>query len=440
MLTSEPESVWGGQQSFSIVGTECDDDTLLIESNSKQTGQPMRLTLPTLCITYANMAFSNAVGGHQSPYPASAAYGPRYFDPPIELTDASEIEKFTWIRGAGRVVIGPLETFVEWFPWRTLVVPRLRIRTNQSATAVLVVPETQIFPDQPLIIKVKQYSCGRHVGGFRIEKRHPEWRPPEKPQRYDLWVRVINGKTREPLSQAALNLLRWDSGAPTPYGDGGFRLTEQHHTDGNGVVHKTNCPSNELVAVTLHLAGWRAVARCFRPLPGQRVRFQMNAWRLSEAVVRYTWKETDVLEDMALLTGRSPGAILDQNRLTDPSELSAGMSINLPCYEASYRLERGDSFNWLARAFAYASDTELAKLNGVSDLAELARSAVIRLPGWHFFYARQGDTLERLDALFALPVGWSRTVGRVHHPDSRLPYIWETIAVPTKDFVGTHSL
>ena len=75
MITREEESVRNGQQKFSIVGTECENDTLLIESTIKQAEQPLRLTLPTLCITYADMAFSNAVGGQQVPFPDSESYG-----------------------------------------------------------------------------------------------------------------------------------------------------------------------------------------------------------------------------------------------------------------------------------------------------------------------------------------------------------------------------
>ncbi len=59
----------------------------------------------------------------------------------------------------------------------------------------------------------------------------------------------------------------------------------------------------------------------------------------------------------------------------------------------------------------------------------------IILPGWHFFYARGGESLEEFDAMFGLPSGCSRTVGRVHHPDARLPLACETVAVPTLGFV-----
>ena len=111
------------------------------------------------------------------------------------------------------------------------------------------------------------------------------------------------------------------------------------------------------------------------------------------------------------------------------------MRISLPCYAATYRMEPGDTFEWLAEAFAYSGVEELARLNGLDDPSQLDGGVDISLPGWHFFYARPGDALERIDEMFGLPPGWSRTVGRVHHPDPRLPYESETIAMPTEGFV-----
>lgn len=430
--------VWGGHQEFQLVGTDCHEDTLRIVSNYKQVEQPLRLTLPTLCITYADMKFTNAIGGKQKNYPDSSAYGPTFFDPPVEIVGAEEVEKFTWIRGAHRVVIGPEKTEVEWGMWNSLVIPRLRLDKKKPTTAMLTVTDVPIVVDMELAIKVMQYADGRHIGGIRIEKRHPDWKPGEEPKEYDLWIRVINGETMEPMPEMRLNLFRWDPKVSTPYGKEGFRLVEQRYTDGHGTIRDSNRPSDELEAVTLHNPGWRAVTRCFRPLPGQRVRFHMRAWRLKEDVVPYTWKANDTLECMALLTGYTAEDILQCNKLADPAALRAGMHISLPCYAATYRMEPGDTFEWLAEAFGYPDVKELAKLNGLGDPSQLNGGMDIQLPGWHFFYARRGDTLEQIDEMFDLPLGCSRTVGRVHHPDPRLPYESESIAVPTEGFVEAY--
>jgi hypothetical protein len=114
------------------------------------------------------------------------------------------------------------------------------------------------------------------------------------------------------------------------------------------------------------------------------------------------------------------------------------MQITLPCWAATYRLEGTDTAEWLAHAFSYTDPDELCRANQVRDPSELYEAREIALPGWHFFYARPGDLLERIDAMFGLPAGCSRAVGRVHHPDARLPYAGETVAVPTREFAKTH--
>ena len=118
--------------------------------------------------------------------------------------------------------------------------------------------------------------------------------------------------------------------------------------------------------------------------------------------------------------------------------LGAGRKILLPCYAASYSMDPGDSLAWLAEAFCYEDADELARLNGLRGAEELDGGSPTQLPGWHFFYAREGEPLERIDEMFGLLPGWSRAVGRVHHADARLAYPFETIAVPTQGFAELH--
>jgi hypothetical protein len=423
--------MWSGEQVFRVVGTDRYADSLHIKSDYSGSEMPLTLVLPTLCITYADMRFANDIGGAQENYPASQAYGPLYFSPPVEILGESEVKRLTWIRGAHRVTIGPEETEIEWYPRKKLIIPRLRMDEKTPAQAVLHVKDVPVPPAQRAVIKVLQYADGRHVGGIRVEKRHPEWKPPEEPLEYDLWIRVIDGVNGSPIPEARLKLFRWDPGVATPYGKGGFVLVDQRHTDGDGVVHDAHRPSGDREAVVLDLPGWRAVARCFRPLGGQHVRLFLRAWPLKKAAMDYTWQRGDTLDSMALLTGHRAQDILKDNGLADPSDLKPGMGISLPCYAATYRMEAGDTFEWLAEAFGYEGVEELAKLNGVRDLAAWDGSTDIVLPGWYFFYARPDESLERLDGMFQLPRGSARTVGRVHHADPRLPYEGETIAVPS---------
>jgi hypothetical protein len=431
-MTSESNIlVWSGKQTFRLVSTDRYTDSLRIKTALKGSEIPLRLILPTLCITYADMRFANAIGGEQENYPASQAYGPTYFDPPVELNGESEVRKFTWIRGAHRVVIGAKDTVIEWYPWKMLIIPRLRLDKKTPATAILSVKDVPISLEQPLVIKVLQYADGRHVGGIRVEKRHPEWIPPEKSREYDLWVRVVDAVKRVPIPEARLNLFRWDPKMTTPYGQGGLNLVDQCYTNSDGVYHDKNRPSGELEAVALYLPGWRAVARCFRPLEGQHVRLYIRAWPLKPTTLPYIWRHDDSLEHIEHLTGHKARNILKDNGLSDPSDLKPGIGISLPCYSATYRMEPGDTFEWLSEAFGYESVKEVSKLNGMRDLSSWDGSSDIVLPGWYFFYAPPNASLERIDEQFGLSKGSVRTVGRVHHADSRLPYEGETIAIPT---------
>ena len=429
---------WGGQQAFQVVGSELHEDTLRVESNyKKQREKMLKLSLPTLCITFADMKFTNAIGGAQLPFPASRAYA-SFFTPPVVLSGPTDIEKFTWIRGARRVTIGPDKTEVEWMLGETLVIPRLRIEQKKPVEARLEVPTLEIDLRQQLAIQVKQFADGRHIGGVRIEKRHPDWKPEDRPHLYDLWVQVINAATLQPIPEAIIKIFHWDPKLTTPYGTGGLRLTDQRSTDGAGVVHPPLRPSDELEAVTLARPGWASAARCFRPLSGQPVRLHLRAWPLRKEARPYTWRTGDKLESLALLTGLSVQTILRQNKLKSAAQLKRGKVIQLPCYAAAYWLGGNDTPEQVASAFGYKGVEEISKLNKGWSRAGLDGSRAIRLIGWHFVYARAGDTLENLNKLFSLPAGACRPIGRVFHPDPRLPYESEVIAVPTEAFAKKH--
>ena len=430
--------VWSGSQQFSFVGTDRHEDTLRIESNylNVQTvEEPLRLDLPTLCITLADMKFANAIGGELASYPNSAHYGHTYFSTPRVINSEEEVEKFTWIRGAHKVEIGPEQTTIEWYIKNDLVVPRLRVGADESVEAVLTIPSLEISVDKKFVMKVMQYADGRHLGGLRIEKRHPKWTPKHEPQEYDLWVRVVDGETMAPMSEVKLNLFRWDPNMHTPFGEGGFQLVEQRWTGGDGAIYLTNRPSGELEAVVLDLPGWRALPRCFRPLPGESVRFHMRTWQLKQGFIRYTWKLSDTLERMAALSGCAIADILQHNSIADPKMLKPGMEIDLACYDAIYNMEENDTAEWLADTFGYANVAELARFNGIS-AAQLEDASDIHLTGWLFFHAPEAISLEQIDALFDLPSGSFRTVGRTYHPYPQVPLEGEIIAVPCEAFAG----
>lgn len=434
MAKSTEPITWKGKYAFRLSGSGLHEDTLRIKSNYRKQEQMLKLVLPTLCITYADAKFQDRVGGEQENFPASRAYGPAYFDPPIEILGEQDIEKFTYIRGAHRVEIGPKETVIEFPSWKDLVVPRLRIDQKKPAEASLRVPDTHISVDQPLQITALQYADGRHVGGVRLEKRHPKWRPPETKNVYSLWIRVIDGVTLQPLPEVMVDILHWDAKAKTPYGAGGFRLDERLYTDGGGCIEVPNRPSGELEAYVVRQPGSRAVVRCLRPLAGQKVRLHMRVWPLKRDTVRIAWPSGDKLDIVAQRTGHSIEDILQLNRLKSSSMPKPGMRINLPCYVAAYQLEPWDTLDWVGETFGYRDAKGLAEVNGLKDVTDLDGGTEIKLPDWRFYYAQENDTLEKIDTMLGLPKGSSITVGRVFHPDPRLPYAGETVAVPTPLF------
>ena len=433
-MSAEQTVTWEGSQTFRLTASGLHEDTLRIVPNYRKQEALLKLRLPTLCITYADMKFQNAVGGEQDNYPASRAYGTAYFDPPVEITDTADIERLTYIRGARRVTIGPEETVIEFGSWQDLVIPRLRLDLKEPAEATLAVPEVTLHKELPLGIDVMQFADGRHVGGVRLEKRHPDYKRPPTKERYDLWIRVIDGHTLQPLPECRVDIWQWDPKLPTPYGRGGFKLDMSAWTDGSGGVEVQGRPSGQLEAYSVRLPGRRVVPRCLRPLAGQKVRLHMRAWRLKTASIRYTWSTSDTLERIAALTGHGENEILSLNRLKTASVLVPGLVINLPCWAGAYQLESWDDPGWVGAAFGYKDADGLLKKSGLRGWSDYHPDAGLKLPDWHFFYAREGDTLDSIDRMFGLREGSAVTVGRVYRPDRRLLFAGETVAVPSSVF------
>lgn len=421
---------WRGEHGFQINGSGLHEDTLRVSNNYPNSEGQLQLVLPTLCITYADMAFQNAIGGKQENYPASKEYGP-FFDPPKVINGEAEIEHLTYIRGASRVEIGPEQTIIQFPSWKDLVIPRLRIDQEKGAEAVLAIDEVGINVLEPLEVSVRQYADGRHVGGVKIRKEHPEFEPPQLTREYDIWIRVIDGMTLEPMQEAMVNVWHWEPKAATPYGAGSFQLADRQHTDGTGAVYLTGRPSEELEAVSVYVPGYRVVPRTYRPLSGQHLRLTMRAWPLTPGTMRFTWRSGIQLAGLAQVTGRPEGEILQLNRLRSAADLSAGMTITLPCYAATYRLESWDTMDWIGGAFGYRDAAGLARASGLAAPGDYDGSADLNLPDWRFFYARENDNLDLFDRMFGVAEGSSIAVGRVFRPEPRLLFHGETVAVPT---------
>lgn len=422
---------WGGSHAFRLNSTAVHEDTLRISCSYRKEESMLKLLLPTLCITYADMKFQNEIGGQQKNYPDSESYGPLYFDRPVAIKGETEIERLTYIRGAKKVTIGPRETVVEFPFWKELVIPRMRMDKKKPLDARVQVPDTPISITEPLQVDVRQFADGRHVGGIRIEKRHPDWKPPRVTQTYEGWIHVLDGPSGKPLPEMRVNILHWDEKVRTPYGMGGFRLDDSHFTDVDGNIKLTGRRSGELEAFLARAPGRRSVVRCLRPLPGQKIRLHLRCWPLQRDLRPYLWQERDSVEAIVNLCGCSSKEFLEVNHLVTGDRIEANSRVILPCWAATYRLEPWDTLEWLARRFRYSVGA-LAEANH-TDPRKIASGGIdIKLPGWHFFFARESDTLDSLDTMFQLPKGSVITVGRCYHAWERLPFVGEVIAVPRK--------
>jgi hypothetical protein len=432
MTMKSDDYTWTGKQAFRLTASGLKEDTLRIMPKSRKMEAMFTLVLPTLTITYADMKFQNAVGGLQANYPASQAYGPAYFDPPVEIYGDEEIQRLTYIRGAQRVVIGPRETEIEFPAWKDLVIPRLRLDEKKPAEAVFSAKHVQVPIDEPLSVLVMQFADGRHIGGVNIQARHPDYKPPEIKEQYDLYVRVLDAQAMEPLPEMRVDIWHWEAVLKGPAGSGSFRLADHHWTAGDGGITALGRPSGELEAVLACRPGWRVTPRCFRPLAGQTVQITLRAWPMQPSVMRYVWQSGNTLEGMAELCGHNSEDILQINRLRDAAELKPGLRISLPCYAGALRLDPWDTPEKVAERFRFEDRKALAKANGLGDLAEYDGTLDLQLPSWHFFHARASDTLQRLDQTFNLPAGACVAAGRAFRPHRGLLYAGEVVGVPDR--------
>lgn len=430
MTLSTDVYLWKGQQEFRLTASGLKEDTLRISSKFQKTEAQFVLRLPTLCITYADMRFQNAVGGLQENYPASQAYGPMFFDPPVIISGEKEIERLTYIRGAQKVIIGPKETHVEFGAWKELIIPRLRLDTKQPVEALIQADNLPVRVDQPLSLLVRQYADGRHTGGVNIEVRHPDYKPPEPKPEYDLSVRVIDAQLLEPLVEVRIETWIWDEQEASPLGQGNFRLNGQFWTGSDGGIYSSGRPVESLEGVMSLLPGWRVTPRVFRPLDGQLVRITLRAWKMQPSKRRFSWKQKLDLEALGERCGSNGQSILSLNKLPGPGALVPGMRISLPCFVGALYLDPWDTPQTLARRFHFDDLGSLAKANGLASLDDYDGSLPLQLPGWNFFHALPGDTLDEFDDLFNLPRGSCVTVGRAFRPQPGLLLAGEIVGVP----------
>ncbi len=425
---------WKGKHVFFIAGTDHDDDTIRIPAGHRKDEIQYKLFLPTLCLTYADMKFANDIGGVQLEYPDSKIYGPKYFDPAVELTGEKEIEKFTWIRGAERVIIGPKETIIEWWGWHDLVIPKLRIRAKEKVRTLLRLSEVRIAINETFVATVRQYADGRHVGGIQVMKRHPDWSPDPEFENYDLFIRVIDGKTRRAIPEVRIKIFTCENEKE------GFIHEATYYTNKMGVVDVMNLPCSDKKLITVFQSPYLTQTWRFRPLAGQQVKKFFRLWKSQEMEVSYVWRLQNSLKSISEMSASSKVELLRMNKLRSEKELIPGKEIKLSCFEGVYHVIAGESIMDISKYFCYTNVAELAGANDLSIPIKLYPDQEIRLPGWLFFSAQHNELFEKIDEQFCLPSGWSRPAQRTLHDDSTRAYENEIIAVPTKEFIKEHKL
>ncbi len=419
---------------FFITGVGDEDDTIRIDGGQRKTEKLLKLVLPSLCITFADMQFANQIGGVQNKYPDSKEYGPEYFDPPKVLEGEKEIRKFTLIRGAKRVTIGPRETVIEFESYRTLVVPQLQIKKKERAEASVRVPEIEISVNQPFNAKIMQFADGRHVGGVQFQKAHPDWKPTPIDERYDLWVRVIDEVDRRALSEVKVILSSWNEE------QGAFVEEANWYTNKMGIVEQKNLPCSDKKLLSIERPPYLTQTWRFRPLPGQKVKRTFKLWQNKNVTFPYVWKVGDTIKAIATLTRTPAATILRMNKVRSPDQIKTGQTINIPAFEPTYRVEARDTLRSLTARFCYNNVEELAKANHLTKPYKIYRGQRLLLPGWRFFVARSADEFDKLDGEFSIPKGWIRSVRRTHHDKPNRIFRNELIAIPTKDFASKHKL
>jgi LysM repeat protein len=387
---------WKGTQAVFVVGTEHEDNTLRIQPTQRYLEKILTLTLPTLCITYADMKFANSIGGKQRDYPDSKVYGPNFFDPPVTIYGQKEIEKFTYIRGADKLTIGKDVTVVEWSGWRELVIPKLRIKPKEKIKALLGIPQVTITVTEPFSVRIKQYADGRHVGGVEVIKRHPDWKPEPTPEEYKLWVRAIDGQSRQAIPRAKVTLYTWNE----KLAGGSFVQEASWYTNEMGIAEASGLQCTDKKLVIIERKPWLPRTWRFHPYPGQEIRQTFKLWK---------GKETKI-------PGEGTG------------------------YEARYHVEKRDTLERIAEWFCYNRPQELAKANKLTKPFAIYPDQELLLPGWFFIQTKSAEEFESIDEKFHLPKGWSRPAQRTLHDNPKRAYKNEIIAVPTKTFTKKHKL
>lgn len=229
------------------------------------------IALPTLCITYADMTFTNQIGGEQLPYPSSRAYAAK-FTPDITIA-AADVERLTWIRGAVSVTIGAAQTTITW-RGGPLLIPRLRIERGVDVQATIRASRVAVPNRGEVFIDTLHRADGFRIGGLRVTKRGPRWERPKVAETSSLAVQVVDAETGRPFQEVPVR--RRESHAKANDREN-FVEVDRGSTSHDGWWVQPSIRSDVLNEVTIDRPDLQCEPRRFRALPGEPVRLRLHA-------------------------------------------------------------------------------------------------------------------------------------------------------------------
>jgi len=170
--------------------------------------------------------------------------------------------------------------------------------------------------------------------------------------------------------------------------------------------------------------------------------------------IYYTVRGGDTLGGIAAFYGVSQHAIIEANSITHPNTIFAGQHLFIPLgntpiappgstLQPTYTVQPGDNLFRIAHRFG-VSLTELARVNGISNISRVQAGRVLVLPTGSQaspppvvnpppsyatrYHVQRGDTLRRIAHRFGVSVHDLLAVNHIANPN--LIYVGQTLIIP----------
>ena len=117
-----------------------------------------------------------------------------------------------------------------------------------------------------------------HVLFFDLElmKQYPAWKYGLGNRNYDLYVKVVDGKTCRPIPKLRVRLYNWDQDKAE------FVLEACYYSNKMGIVDVMNLPCSDGNMISVSHPKYPTQTRHFRPLNGQHIKKFFRLWKSLE--------------------------------------------------------------------------------------------------------------------------------------------------------------